>query len=89
MIIKDIGVNRVVEFLKAEIATSRHSIDEIIDTFINGATAEACTIILDACGDVDLSEPKPDLTAGWFRVRKQLAYNALFAAVANMKDSNG
>jgi len=58
------------------------NLDQSIDSYINTATFEEHTEILDELGDVDLSEPRPDLSAGWTRIRGQLAYNALFAAVS-------
>ena len=75
MIIKDVIVE-----LRAWIASGR-SADEVIDTFVDQAKSDEQQQILDELGDVDLSEPKPDLTKGWSRVRGQLAYNALHAAV--------
>jgi hypothetical protein len=58
-------------------------LEEVIDTFINTATYETHTHILDEIGDVDLSDPRPDLSKGWPEVRAQLAYNALRGAVAS------
>jgi len=59
------------------------SLDETVDTFINTASGNECMEILSELGDVDLSEPKPDLKAGWSKLQKQLAYNALYIAVYN------
>ncbi len=75
MIIKD-----VIAELRAWIASGR-SADEVVDTFVDQAQSEEQQQILDELGDVDLSEPRPDLAKGWSRVRGQLAYNALYAAV--------
>lgn len=57
-------------------------LDEVIDSVIDTCTGAEKVAILDAFGDVDLSEPLPDLSMGWSRVRGQLAYNALAAEVA-------
>ena len=52
--------------------------NEVIDSYINTATFEEHTAILDALGDdCDFSEPPPDLSVGWSGVRAQLAYSAL------------
>lgn len=75
MIIKDVIVE-----LRAWIASGR-SAHEVINTFVDQAQSDEQQQILDELGDVDLSEPKPDLARGWSRVRSQLAYTALYAAV--------
>ena len=75
MIIKDVIVE-----LRAQIASGR-SAHEVINTFVDQAQFEEQQQILDELGDVNLSEPKPDLAKGWSHVRGQLAYNALYAAV--------
>lgn len=54
---------------------------EAIGSWINTAAFEVHAAILDEIGEVDLSEPSPDLTRGWLAVREQLAYNALHRAV--------
>jgi hypothetical protein len=59
------------------------NIDEAIDAYINTASFEVHTEILEEIGDRDLSEPAPDLTRGWREIRAQLAYNALHGAVAS------
>lgn len=64
--------------------------DEIVDSFINTADYTTHTAILDELGDCDLSEPPPDLSAGWPQVRAQLAHNALYRAVlADIDESEG
>jgi hypothetical protein len=73
--IKDIIIE-----LRAWVAEGR-PVDEVVDTFIDLSQADLQQQILDELGDVDLSEPRPDLAKGWTRVRGQLAYNALYAAV--------
>lgn len=75
MIIKDVIVE-----LRAQIYAG-HSVHEVINTFVDQVQFVEQQQILDELGDVDLSEPKPDLAKGWSRVRGQLAYNALYAAV--------
>jgi len=75
MITKDVIIE-----LRAWIASGR-SAHEVVNTFVDQAQSSEQQQILDELGDVDLSEPKPDLAKGWSRVRGQLAYNALYAAV--------
>lgn len=59
------------------------AIKEVVDSYINTAQTTEHQEILDTLGECDLSEPKPDLTEGWSRVRGQLAYNALYQAVVD------
>lgn len=73
-------ITDVVTELRAWIASGR-SAHEVINTFVDQAQAAEQQQILDELGDVDLSEPRPDLAKGWSRVRGQLAYNALYAAI--------
>lgn len=51
-------------------------IEETIDAWLDLALHPTLDAILAIYGEVDLSEPMPDLAEGWFRVRKQLACNA-------------
>ena len=52
-------------------------VNDAVDTDVDQATFDLCDAILFAYGEVDLSEPAPDLSLGWFRVRKQLTVNAV------------
>lgn len=77
-----IDVAQTVSSLAADVRGGK-PIDEVIDTFIDTATTTADRIaLLYELGEIDLSEPMPDLRAGWQKVCGQLAYNALLAAVA-------
>lgn len=77
------NVPDIVKWLATAVNEGRN-IDEVIDTFIDTSTTTADRIaILYELGETDLSEPMPDLRAGWQRVCGQLAYNALYRAVAS------
>ena len=60
-----------------------YPLEEAVDNWINAAQDIELLDVLEAIGDVDLSEPIPDLRQGWSRVRRQLAYNALVSAVSH------
>lgn len=75
-----IDIKSIIRDLKTRIDGGAYP-DEVVDSYINTASYEEQQAILDQIGDIDLSEPKPDLKAGWTRVRAQLAYIALYKAV--------
>lgn len=82
-------VQGIVQWLATAVIEGRN-IDEEIDSFIDTSTTTADRIaILYELGETDLSEPMPDLRAGWQKVCGQLAYNALYAAVAAEVKSHG
>ena len=74
-------MDEIIEQLARDVDAGR-TVDEVVDAFINTAEVPLQLRILDEVGDVDLSEPAPDLALGWSHVRGQLAYNALHAAVS-------
>lgn len=76
-----VAMDEIIEQLVRDVAGGR-PVEEVVDAFINTAETSLHLRILDELGDVDLSEPVPDLALGWNHVRGQLAYNALYAAVS-------
>lgn len=79
--IKSYDIPAFVKQLAAEVVDHERRLEEVVDYAIDAEGAPFHLAVLDELGDVDLSEPIPDLTQGWDRVRGQLAYNALERAV--------
>lgn len=83
MNIKDIVdslVDRALYHMNPETIDAHAALDEIVSSYINTATYDVHDTVLDELGEVDMSDPRPDLTVGWMRIREQLAYTALAIA---------
>lgn len=71
------AVNQWIKDLRKQVADGGDP-HEVVDSFVNTSLDLDLQAVLEDKGEVDLSEPLPDLKEGWSSVRRQLAFNALY-----------